>query len=125
MNARLRNLQSIMEHGNLTAAPEAEGGGAMAGRLDGKRALVTAAGQGIGRATALAFAAEGANVLATDISAEKLAGLPDALIATRTLDARDAAAITTLADELPVLDILFNCAGFVHHGTVLPTMPWS
>ena len=61
----------------------------MAGRLDGKRALVTAAGQGIGRATALAFAAEGANVLATDIALEKPADLPDRLIATRLLDARD------------------------------------
>lgn len=93
----------------------------MAGRLDGKRALVTAAGQGIGRATALAFAAEGATVLATDIAPEKLTGLPDALIATRVLDARDEAAIAALAAELPALDILFNCAGFVHHGTVLST----
>ena len=93
----------------------------MAGRLDGKRALVTAAGQGIGRATALAFAAEGASVLATDIAPEKLADLPDALIATRALDARDNAAIGALAEELPALDILFNCAGFVHHGTVLTT----
>jgi 2-keto-3-deoxy-L-fuconate dehydrogenase len=95
----------------------------MAGRLDGKRALVTAAGQGIGRATALAFAAEGASVLATDIAPEKLADLPDRLIATRALDARDDAAISALAEELPALDILFNCAGFVHHGTVLTTTP--
>jgi len=93
----------------------------MAGRLEGKRALVTAAGQGIGRATALAFAAEGANVLATDIAPEKLADLPDKLIATRALNARDEAAIIALAEELPALDILFNCAGFVHHGTVLTT----
>src|SRR5215472_11183435 len=93
----------------------------MARRLDGKRALVTAAGQGIGRATALAFAADGATVLATDIAPEKLAELRDALIATRALDARDEAAITALAAELPALDILFNCAGFVHHGTVLST----
>jgi 2-keto-3-deoxy-L-fuconate dehydrogenase len=93
----------------------------MAGRLDGKRALVTAAGQGIGRATALAFAAEGADVLATDIAPEKLADLPGKGIKTRLLDARDAAAITALAAELPALDILFNCAGFVHHGTVLTT----
>ena len=93
----------------------------MAGRLEGKRALVTAAGQGIGRATALAFAAEGANVLATDIAPEKLADLPDALIATRVLDARNEDAIVALADEMPALDILFNCAGFVHHGSVLTT----
>ncbi len=95
----------------------------MAGRLDGKRALVTAAGQGIGRATALAFAREGANVLATDIAPEKMTGLEDALIATRALDARDEKAIAALAGELPPLDILFNCAGFVHHGTVLTTSP--
>jgi 2-keto-3-deoxy-L-fuconate dehydrogenase len=95
----------------------------MAGRLDGKRALVTAAGQGIGRATALAFAAEGADVLATDIAPAKLADLPDKGIKTRLLDARDEAAITALAAELPALDILFNCAGFVHHGTVLSTTP--
>lgn len=95
----------------------------MAGRLDGKRALVTAAGQGIGRASALAFAAEGAGVLATDIAEDKLADLAEALIATRRLDVRDAAAITALADELGPLDILFNCAGFVHHGTVLDVLP--
>jgi 2-keto-3-deoxy-L-fuconate dehydrogenase len=95
----------------------------MAGRLAGKRALVTAAGQGIGRATALAFAAEGASVLATDISENKLADLADALIVTRRLDATDADAIAALADELPALDILFNCAGFVHHGTILDVEP--
>lgn len=95
----------------------------MAGRLDGKRALVTAAGQGIGRATALAFAAEGAEVLATDIATDKLATLRDVRISTRVLDARDETAIAALAEELPALDILFNCAGFVHHGTVLSTTP--
>jgi 2-keto-3-deoxy-L-fuconate dehydrogenase len=91
----------------------------MAGRLAGKRALVTAAAQGIGRATALAFAAEGASVLATDIAQDKLAPLADALIATRHLDVTDEGAITALADELGPLDVLFNCAGFVHHGTIL------
>jgi 2-keto-3-deoxy-L-fuconate dehydrogenase len=95
----------------------------MAGRLNGKRALVTAAGQGIGRATALAFAADGANVLATDIAEDKLADLAEASVATRRLDARDAAAITALAEEFGPLDILFNCAGFVHHGTVLDVQP--
>src|SRR6266404_3641395 len=91
--------------------------------VEGKRALVTAAGQGIGRATALAFAAEGASVLATDIAEEKLVPLTDALIATRRLDVTDDGAITALADELGPLDVLFNCAGFVHHGTILDADP--
>ena len=95
----------------------------MAGRLAGKRALVTAAGQGIGRATALAFAAEGASVLATDIAEEKLTPLADALIATRHLDVTDEAEIAALADELGAIDVLFNCAGFVHHGTILDCAP--
>jgi 2-keto-3-deoxy-L-fuconate dehydrogenase len=95
----------------------------MAGRLDGKRALVTAAAQGIGRATALAFAAEGATVLATDIAEDRLADLAEALVATRRLDVTDQGAIAALADELGPLDILFNCAGFVHHGTVLDVLP--
>ena len=95
----------------------------MAGRLAGKRVLVTAAGQGIGRASALAFAAEGASVLATDIADDKLTPLVDALIATRRLDVTDDEAITALADELGPLDVLFNCAGFVHHGTILDADP--
>ena len=95
----------------------------MAGRLAGKRALVTAAAQGIGRAAALAFAAEGASVLATDIAEDKLAPLADALIATRHLDVTDEGAIAALADELGPLDVLFNCAGFVHHGTILDAAP--
>ncbi len=94
-----------------------------AGRLEGKRALVTAAAQGIGRATALAFAAEGANVLATDIAEDKLADLAEAFVATRRLDVTDRAAVAALADELGPLDILFNCAGFVHHGTILDVLP--
>ncbi|MBO0737887.1 MAG: SDR family oxidoreductase [Alphaproteobacteria bacterium] len=95
----------------------------MAGRLASKRALVTAAGQGIGRAAALAFAAEGASVLATDIADEKLAPLADSLIATRRLDVTDEAGIAALAAELGAIDVLFNCAGFVHHGTVLDCAP--
>jgi 2-keto-3-deoxy-L-fuconate dehydrogenase len=95
----------------------------MAGRLDGKRALVTAAAQGIGRAAALAFAAEGASVLATDIAEQKVADLAEAFIATRRLDVTDQGAIAALADELGPLDILFNCAGFVHHGTILDVLP--
>src|SRR6266853_666982 len=95
----------------------------MAGRLAGKRALVTAAGQGIGRAAALAFAAEGASVLATDIAEEKLAPLADALIATRRLDVTEDHEIAEIAGELGPLDVLFNCAGFVHHGTILDADP--
>ena len=88
------------------------------GRLDGKRALVTAAGQGIGRASALAMAAEGAQVFATDVNAEALGTLDHAHIETFALDARDPASIAQgVARATP--DILFNCAGFVHHGTIM------
>ena len=82
----------------------------MAGRLAGKRALVTAAAQGIGRATALAFAAEGASALATDIAEEKLAPLADALIATRRLDVTEDDAIAALAVELGPLDVFCSIA---------------
>ena len=95
----------------------------MTGRLEGKRALVTAAAQGIGRATALAFAAEGASVLATDVAEDKLKDLAEAFVVTRRLDVTDPEAIAALADELPPVDILFNCAGFVHHGTILDVLP--
>jgi 2-keto-3-deoxy-L-fuconate dehydrogenase len=90
-------------------------------RLDKKVALVTAAGQGIGRATAIAFAAEGASVWATDINPESLStlGAEASGVQTRVLDVRDAAAIAELAREIRRLDILFNCAGFVHDGTIL------
>ena len=94
----------------------------MADRLTGKIALVTAAAQGIGRASALAFAAEGARVIATDIDVAKLEALKGAAkgqLDIRRLDVRDTAAIAALADELGAVDVLFNCAGFVHHGTVL------
>jgi len=96
----------------------------MADRLKGKRALVTAAGQGIGRASALAFAVEGARVVATDVNSGALKELKQAArgeIEIRPLDVTDAAAITALARELGAVDVLFNCAGFVHHGTVLTT----
>ncbi|WP_299728976.1 SDR family oxidoreductase [uncultured Tateyamaria sp.] len=87
------------------------------GRLDGKRALVTAAGQGIGRASALAMAAEGAQVFATDVNADLLAGMPDG-VETFVLNALDDASVAEgVARAQP--DVLFNCAGFVHHGTVL------
>jgi 2-keto-3-deoxy-L-fuconate dehydrogenase len=90
-------------------------------RLKGKACLVTAAGQGIGRATALAMAREGGRVLATDLDAGKLAGLEAEGIRTAALDVRDAAAILALRDAEGPLDVLFNCAGFVEHGTILDT----
>jgi 2-keto-3-deoxy-L-fuconate dehydrogenase len=89
-------------------------------RLAGKTAVVTAAGQGIGRATALAFAAEGAQVWATDIDEAKLGSLAETPgIQVRRLDVLDDAAIAAFAAAMPAPDVLFNCAGFVHHGTVL------
>ena len=93
----------------------------MSGRLSGKRALITAAGQGIGRATAVAMSNEGAQVFATDVNAEALEILQTELSTsceTFLLDARDqASVIAGVARAVP--DILFNCAGFVHSGTIL------
>ncbi len=91
------------------------------GRLSGKTAFVTAAGQGIGRATTLAMANEGAKIIATDLNEELLADLPDLSenIEIAQLDARNPNAISALAEKLGAVDILFNCAGFVHHGTIL------
>ncbi|MEQ1882042.1 MAG: SDR family oxidoreductase [Burkholderiales bacterium] len=92
----------------------------MAGRLKGKVALVTAAGQGIGRATALAFAREGASVWATDLNEASLAELKKtAGVQVRRLDVLKDADITAIAKEVGRPDVIFNCAGFVHHGTVL------
>jgi 2-keto-3-deoxy-L-fuconate dehydrogenase len=89
-------------------------------RLQGKTALITAAGQGIGYASALALAAEGAQVWATDVNEkllERYAGVAN--VRTAKLDVLDKAAIGAFAKTLPALDILFNCAGVVHNGTVL------
>ena len=91
----------------------------MAGRLAGKTAFITAAAQGIGRATALAYAAEGARVIATDLNEAKLAELSGPGISTQRLDATDAADITRVAGLAGPVDTLFNCAGFVHQGTIL------
>lgn len=93
----------------------------MTGRLEGRTAIITAAGQGIGRATALAMAAEGARVLATDINEETLQELQNDArgdLTTTVLDVLDADQVSEIAGS-GEFDILFNCAGFVHHGTIL------
>jgi 2-keto-3-deoxy-L-fuconate dehydrogenase len=89
-------------------------------RLKGKIAFITAAGQGMGRAAAVAFAAEGARVWATDINAkvlDSLASTPN--VTTRALDVTDGAAVARVAAEVGGVDVLFNCAGYVHNGTIL------
>ena len=92
----------------------------MANRLKGKTALCTASAAGIGKACAAAFAAEGAEVIATDIDEAGLAALKALGIArTHHLDVRDGAAVAAFAKQVGPVDILFNCAGFVHHGNVL------
>jgi 2-keto-3-deoxy-L-fuconate dehydrogenase len=90
------------------------------GRLQGKTALVTAAAAGIGRASAIMFANEGAKVIATDIDEKNLKALEGTSgITTRRLDVLDQQAIQAAAKDIGALDVLMNCAGFVHHGTVL------
>jgi 2-keto-3-deoxy-L-fuconate dehydrogenase len=93
----------------------------MAGRLDGKTAFVTSAGQGIGRASAIAMAKEGAKVWATDIREDLLSTLPveQAGIETFVLDVLRPEAIAAAASKVGTPDILFNCSGFVHHGSIL------
>jgi 2-keto-3-deoxy-L-fuconate dehydrogenase len=92
----------------------------MTGRLAGKTAFCTASGAGIGRAVAIAFAREGAKVIATDIDLGKLKGLREEGVAeTHLLDVRHTASVDKTAKAVGPVDILFNAAGFVHHGTVL------
>lgn len=92
----------------------------MTGRLAGKTALVTAAGQGMGRAGALAFAREGAQVIATDLKPELLAPLRETPgITTRALDVLDDAAVAAAVQDIGAVNILFNCAGWVHQGSLL------
>ena len=97
----------------------------MTERLAGKSALITAAGQGIGRATALRFAAEGAQVWATDINKTAIDALASEHpgIKPRLLDVRSTAAVQALAEEVGALDILFNCAGYVHQGDIMACTP--
>jgi 2-keto-3-deoxy-L-fuconate dehydrogenase len=87
--------------------------------LQGKTAFVTAAGQGIGRAIATAYAEAGARVIATDVDAAKMNGLASDRISTAALNVLDPAAIKAAAQAVGPVDILFNCAGFVHQGTLL------
>jgi len=89
----------------------------VAGRLAGKRALITAAAQGIGRASAEAYIREGAHVIATDVNGEALNGLAGCDL--RTLDVTDGAQIASLVEAVGAIDVLFNCAGTVHAGTIL------
>ncbi|MCO5128991.1 MAG: SDR family oxidoreductase [Xanthobacteraceae bacterium] len=92
----------------------------MSGRLQGKRAFITAAAAGIGRACAIAFAREGASVVATDIDDKALAALTaEGVAETARLDVRDSAAVEAMAKRVGTVDVLLNAAGFVHHGTVL------
>jgi 2-keto-3-deoxy-L-fuconate dehydrogenase len=94
----------------------------MAERLKNKTAVVTAAAQGIGRASAIAFAAEGAKVIATDIDMSKLENLKaesGGKIAVRRLDVTKKDEIDAFANETGAVDVLMNCAGYVHHGTIL------
>ena len=97
----------------------------MAGRLAGKRALITAAGQGIGRASAEAFVREGARVIATDVNTRALDTLTSC--ETRALDVTDGVQIASIADDVGTIDVLFNCAGMVHAGTILdcPDADWD
>ena len=92
----------------------------MGERLKGKRAFITAAGQGMGRAAAIAFGAEGAQVWATDLNAEALRSLEGTPgVSTRVLDVTDSAAVERAAKEAGDVNVLFNCAGIVHHGTIM------
>jgi 2-keto-3-deoxy-L-fuconate dehydrogenase len=92
----------------------------MAGRLQGRVAFCTASGAGIGRATAIAFAREGARVIASDIDLSRLKGLAEEGVAeTHLIDVRNTKAVEEAARRIGAVDILFNAAGFVHHGSVL------
>ena len=96
----------------------------MNGRLAGKTAFITAAGQGIGRATAVAMASEGAQVIATDrneAAVEQMQGIAN--VTARRLDVLDDSAVSRMLGELPPLQIMFNCAGYVHQGTILDCAP--
>ncbi len=92
----------------------------MGDRLKGKRAFITAAGQGMGRAAAIAFGSEGAQVWATDVNAEALRSLEGTSgVTTHVLDVTDSGAVERVAKEAGDVNVVFNCAGIVHHGTIM------
>ncbi|WAR06997.1 BDH2-like protein [Mya arenaria] len=93
----------------------------MPGRMEGKVVVLTAAAQGIGRAAAETFVREGANVIASDIQTDKLKELESLGVDCRKLDVMDSDAVNAFAASIPRVDVLFNCAGFVFHGTILDT----
>lgn len=96
----------------------------MANRLQGKTAFITAGGQGMGRAAVLAFAREGAKVVATDVRPELLEGFKGIVgVTTRVLDVLEDDAVARVVDATGAVDILFNCAGYVHQGTILDCTP--
>src|SRR5258706_112448 len=107
-------------HGDAKYNRSPSGISHMAGRLAGKTAFITAAAQGMGQAAALAFAREGARVWATDVNAQALKSIDGKEgIRTRVLDVTDEAAIARVAQEVGDIDVLFNCAGIVHNGSIL------
>lgn len=89
-------------------------------RLTGKTIFVTASAQGIGRASVIAFAQEGARIIATDVNKDKLSELENINgVTTKVLDVLDHAAIQSAAIEYDDIDVILNCAGYVHHGTIM------
>ena len=112
-----RLLPAAVEKADAYLDKEQTGNGM--GRLSGKTALVTASGQGIGRASVRAMVAEGCRVVATDVNAAALDALAAEGIETRVLDVRDPASIAAAVAAMPAPDVLFNCAGFVATGTIL------
>src|SRR5690606_23088228 len=101
-------------------APDAPQGAIMSLSLQDKRVLITAAGQGIGKASAIAFARAGAKVVATDTNADALKSLAgEAGIETYVLDVLSEQAVNRVVSATGSFDVLFNCAGFVHAGTIL------